>query len=125
MVRFRNAVTLTCFVAFSIVASLAALRTLRAGLPETPSTTGAAMLLGHLSEIDLSGEPRLAKRHMARRAMRELRDDVDWQPDVSQLSSAQQKQLVDNLTELAQEVIEDKMDHYFTLPERERRRFLN
>jgi hypothetical protein len=126
MGRIRNTITVTCFVVFTIIASLAALQTLRAGLPETPTSTGASILISHLADVDMEGYIRRSKRHEARRVMREMRDDVDWQADVAALSEAQQKQLIDNLTVLAQEVIEQKMDNYFNFhDERDKRRYLN
>lgn len=125
MGRFRHTVTLVCFISFSIVASLAALRTIRAGLPETPATTGAGVLVAHLSDVDMEGYDRTTKRHEAHRVMRQLRDEVDWQADVAALSPAQQKQFLDNLAVLAQEIVEQKMDAYFSIPERDQRRYLN
>lgn len=125
MRKFRNSVTLVCFVVFSIVASLAALKTLRAGLPETPTVTGAALLITHLSEVKLAGGPAPLMGHMARRVMHELNDDVDWQPEVAALSEPKKEQLVDNLGELAIYVIEEKMKDYQRRPERDKRRFIN
>jgi|GEM_PF-4586590 len=126
MVKIRHAITLACLIVFSVISVVAAVQTARTGLPETPSVEGAAVLIGHLSEISLAKDLPQEKRLMARRVMRELRDDVDWQPDVSALSTAQQKQLLENLTELAQEVISSKMEIYFKLKsKREQQRFLD
>jgi hypothetical protein len=91
MREIRDSVTLVCFVAFSIVASLAALKTIQAGLPETPSSTGAALLIAHLSEVDLADEGRPLKRHMARRVMHDLNDEVDWQSEIAALTEPQKK----------------------------------
>jgi hypothetical protein len=125
MRTFRNSVTLVCFVVFSIVASLAALKTIRAGLPETPTVTGATVLITHLTEIDLAGQPPRLKGHLASRVMRELNDEVDWRPEVAALDEPQKKQLVDNLGELAIYIVEEKMKDYRDRPEREKRRIIN
>jgi hypothetical protein len=125
MREFRNGVTLVCFVAFSIVASLAALKTIQAGLPETPSSTGAALLIAHLSEVDLADEGRPLKRHMARRVMHELNDEVDWQSEIAALTEPQKKQLIDNLGEMAIEIIEEKIEIYRDRPDRDKRRFVS
>lgn len=120
MREFRNSVTLVCFVAFSIVASLAAIKTLRAGLPETPTITGAALLITHLSEVKLAGEPPPLKAHMARRVMHELNDEVDWQSEVVALSEPKKELFVDNLSELAIYVIEEKMKDFQRRPDKRR-----
>ena len=82
-------------------------------------------LLGRLSSPQFASLPRSAKLRLARRFEQEMAAGGDWRNALGELDPAKRAQFQQNLAELSQVWLIDKVDRYYELREPERTAFID
>ncbi len=120
----RRVFTAIAFVLLSGVAIVAAVQTISAGLPQSLPSNASA-LISALSTEDVTHSSRNDQAKLGDRLQRELSEDPNWHSELAALNQTQRERLVANVAELAKAFFEQKVERYFQIPERDRRRYLD
>jgi hypothetical protein len=125
MRKLRNLLTmliLGSLVGLSVAATVQAIRT---GLPE-PNKDRHEELRRSLTEGRVNELPLEYQRVLLRQLESELRDGVDWKRELEATPPRKRNQAVDNLAELMNLWMNEKMDEYYSLPnEYEQEKYLD
>jgi hypothetical protein len=125
MRKLRNLLTmliLGSLVGLSVAATVQAIRT---GLPDPikdrHEELRRSLTEGHVNELPLEYQ-----RVLLRQLESELRDGVDWKRELESTPPRRRNQAVDNLAELINLWLNEKMDEYYSLPnEYEQEKYLD
>ena len=121
MRRHRRVLILGILLSGGILAGggVAALRWLRPSLP-APEVADREQLIEWLVTRDLAEESFQTRQALARRLEEQFRGEVDWEATGRRLSLQQRRQLWENLPDLLEPWLLEKVDGYFGRSERER-----
>lgn len=125
MRQLRDLITFLALALFVSVSVAATIQAVRKGLPvaivDRHDELRQRLIAASVTEL-----PDKLQNQLLRQLERELRRGVDWEQDYAALSSREQDLLVENLIDLAERWLNEKMEEYSRLPDyTEREQFLD